>query len=59
MADHRIFIFYVIPEFRLRLVLIQKQGGTGCWVEHDHTELTQFAPLNAVALQRMLERMQD
>jgi hypothetical protein len=47
MADRYQFpLFYTIPGFRLRLVLIGEQEVDGRWVEHDTTELAQFSPLD-------------
>jgi hypothetical protein len=60
MADQYLVpLFYVIPGFRLRLVLIGEQEVDGRFVEHDRTELTQFSSLDGDAVHRMLERVRE
>ena len=60
MADQYQFpLFYVIPGFRLRLVLIGEREVNGRWVEHDRTELAQFSPLDGDAVHRMVERVRE
>jgi hypothetical protein len=60
MADGYQFpLFYVIPGFRLRLVLIGEQEVNGRSVEHDKTEFTQFYPLDGDAVHWMVERVQE
>ena len=52
-------LFYTIPGFRLRLVLIGEQEVDGRWVEHDRTELAQFSPLDGDAVHRLVERVRE
>jgi hypothetical protein len=58
MADRYQFpMFYTIPGYRLRLVLIGEQEVNGRSVEHDTTELAQFSPLDGDAVHRIVERV--
>jgi hypothetical protein len=58
MADKYQFpVFYTIPGFRFRLVLIGEREVDGRWVDHDTTELSQFSPLDGDAVYRIVERV--
>jgi hypothetical protein len=60
MADkYQVPLFFTIPGIRMRLVLIGEQEVNGHCVAHDRTELTQFSPLDADAVHRMMERVRE
>jgi hypothetical protein len=60
IADEpRIPLFYVIPGFRLPLVLLGEQEVNGRWVKHDRTELAQFPPFDEDAVYWMLEQVRE
>jgi hypothetical protein len=52
-------MFFVLPGFQTRLVLIGEQEVNGRWVNHNQTEFAQFSPLDGDAVHRMVERVRS